>query len=62
MDLRPDFIVKVVTSYGYTYKEFLDFLNDKKDVPEHTLSECIEMLKRLSPEKLRTVKTILESF
>ncbi len=62
MDLAPDFIMKVVTSYGYTYKEFLDFLNDKKDAPEHTLSECIEILKRLNPDKLRTVKTILESF
>ena len=62
MDLKPDFIMKVVTNYGYTYQYFLDVLNNKKEAPEHTLSECIEILKRLDKEKLRTVKAILESF
>lgn len=61
-DLRPEYILKVVTNLGYSYKDFLDFLNNKKDVPQHTLSECIEILKRLPAEKLKTVRTILESF
>ncbi len=61
-DLKPDYILKVVVALGYSYQDFLDFLNDKKDVPEHTLSECIEILKRLTPDKLKTVRTILESF
>lgn len=61
-NLAPDYILKVVVGLDYSYQDFLDFLNDKKDVPEHTLSECIEILKRLPPEKLRTVRTILESF
>lgn len=61
-DLTPDFILEMVQGYGYSYQDFLDFVTDKKDVPEHTLSECIEILKRLDPVKLRTVKTILMSF
>ena len=61
-DLRPDFILKLIQFYGYTYKDFLDFLQDKKEAPEHTLSECIEILKRLAPDKLRSIKTILQSF
>ncbi len=61
-DLNPEFILKVVTHLGYSYQDFLDFLENKKEVPEHTLSECIEILRRLPFEKLKTVKTILESF
>lgn len=61
-DLRPDYILKVVAGLGYSYQDFLDFLNGKKEAPEHILSECIEILKRLSSEKLKTVKIILESF
>ncbi|SRR3989339_21850 len=61
-DLRPDFILKLVVAYGYTYQDFLDFLNNKKEAPEHLLSECISILKRLKSDKLKSVKTILESF
>ncbi|RLA61791.1 MAG: hypothetical protein DRQ88_00100 [Epsilonproteobacteria bacterium] len=61
-DLHPDFILKVIQAYGYSYKDFLDFLTEKKEAPEHTLSECIVVLKRFSPEKLKTLKTILQSF
>ena len=61
-DLTPDFILTVVTAYGYTYQDFLEFVTEKKEAPEHTLSECIEILRRLEVQKLRTVKTILQSF
>lgn len=62
MDLSPDFILKVVIAYGYSYQDFLNFLEGKKEVPEHLRSECIEIIKRLSMEKLRSVKAILQSF
>ncbi len=62
MDLRPDFILKLVSSYGYAYQDFLAYVMNKKEAPEHSLSECIEILKRLTPDKLKTVKTILQSF
>ena len=61
-DLAPDFILPVVTSYGYCYQDFLEFLEGKKEFPEHLLSECIGIIKRLDKSKLRSVKTILESF
>lgn len=52
----------MVTSYGYCYQDFLEFLEGKKEVPEHLLSECIAIIKRLDKSKLRSVKAILESF
>jgi transcriptional regulator with XRE-family HTH domain len=61
-DLSPDFILSVVTSYGYCYQNFIEFLEGKKEVPEHLLSECIAIIKRLDKSKLRSVKAILESF
>lgn len=51
-DLRPDFIMKVVSGYGYSYQDFLDLLSDKKEAPEQTLNECIAILKRLNSEKI----------
>lgn len=62
MDLKPDYILKVISGLGYSYQDFLNFLNGKREAPEHVLSECIEILKRLSEKKLKTVRTILESF
>jgi transcriptional regulator with XRE-family HTH domain len=61
-DLTPDFILSVVTCYGYGYQDFLEYLEGKKQTPEHLLSECMEIIKRLDKSKLRSVKTILESF
>ncbi len=59
--LKPDYILKAVTVYGYTYGDFLDFVQEKREAPERTLSECIAILRRLKPEKLRSEKVILES-
>lgn len=61
-NLDPEFILKVITAYEYGYKDFLDFVADKKELPENLLGECIGILRRLKPEKLRTVKAVLESF
>jgi transcriptional regulator with XRE-family HTH domain len=60
-DLKADFILFVVTAYGYSYQDFLDLLEGKKEIPEHLLSECIAIIKRLDKSKLRSVKAILES-
>lgn len=61
-DLRPDFILKVVTGLGYSYQDFLDLLSDKKEMPDHLRSECIEIIRCMSPEKLKAVRAVLESF
>ncbi len=61
-DLTPDFTLKLVTGYGYSYQDFLDYVTSKKEAPESVLAECISILKRLHPEKIKTVKAILDSF
>ncbi len=60
-DLDTEFIFQCVNVYGFSYGEFCDYLSGKKEVPQHILSECIGILKRLAPEKLRTAKAILET-
>ena len=60
-DLTPEFILQMCSGYGYSYIDFLDFVRNKREVPEALLSECIATLKRLKFEKLKTIKTILDS-
>ena len=62
LDLKPELIQKLVVGYGYSYSDFLEYSSGKKEVPENILNECIGILRRLKPEKLRTVKAVLESF
>jgi len=61
-DLTPDFILKLLEIYGYSYAQFSEICEGKIEVPEHLRSECTEIIKRLSLEKLRSIKTILQSF
>ena len=62
MDLRPEFIFKLLSIYGITFSEFSEMCNGKLELPDHIRSECINIIKRVSYEKLRSIKTILESF
>ncbi len=62
MDLDPTLILKFVEAYGYSYDKFQLILDGEIEIPEHNLSQCVEILKRLAPDKLRTVKAILQSF
>lgn len=61
-DLYPKIIVKLLEIYGYSYEQFISMSNGKVDLPQSLRSECLEIIKRLDEEKLRTVKTILQSF
>lgn len=61
-DLSPDFILKLVHAYGFTYQDFIDHVTGKKEVPESILASCVAILKKLPMEKLRSVKIVLESF
>ncbi len=61
-DLSPEFIMRFCIGYNYTYKDFMDFVSNKREVPEALLSECIGILRRLRPDKLKTIRTILDSF
>jgi len=62
LDLKPDFVLKLLDIYGYSYSKFVDMCDGKIEVPEHLRSECIEMIKRLKEEKLKAVRAILQSF
>lgn len=62
LDLTPQLILKLLNAYGYTFEQWEKMMSSEFSVPEHTLSECIAILKRLEPSKLKTIKNILESF
>ncbi|MBY0517580.1 MAG: helix-turn-helix domain-containing protein [Bacteriovoracaceae bacterium] len=61
-DLTPHLILKFLNGYGYSLVEFKAFFDGKVELPENILFDCIGILKRLEPAKLKTVKTILQSF
>jgi transcriptional regulator with XRE-family HTH domain len=61
-DLNPKIILRFLNSYGYSYEQFMEYMNEKKDLPTNDYADCIEILKRLDKSKLKTVKAILESF
>lgn len=62
LDLTPKLILSLLQAYGYTFEQWEKMLSNEFSVPQHTLSECIEILKQLEPSKLKTIKNILESF
>lgn len=62
VDLRPQFIIKLLDIYGVTYSYFLDLCKGKIETPEHVRSDCISIIKRVPHDKLKAIKTILESF
>lgn len=62
LDLTPFIISRLISAYGYTYEEFIKFQDPQNDLPEALRFECMEIIKRLSLDKLKTVKTILQSF
>lgn len=62
MDVHEKWIFKCVGAYGYTYEDFLDYLENRKRLPEDTLKDCVQLLNQLDGEKLRAVYGILQSF
>jgi transcriptional regulator with XRE-family HTH domain len=61
-DLYPKINVKLLEIYGYSYEQFISMSNGKVELPQSLRSECMEIIKRLDAEKLKTVRTILQSF
>ncbi len=62
IDLTPTIIMKFLNAYGFEYEYFRKLVEGTIEIPENQLEECISILKRMAPEKLKTVKTILQSF
>lgn len=62
MELTPKLILRLLNSYGYEWDYFQKLVKGEIEIPENDLIECIEILKRMKPEKLKVVKNILSSF
>lgn len=61
-DLNPTLILKILNGYEYKYEDFMRLVTGERPMPANDFADCVEILKRLDKEKLRTVKAILESF
>ena len=62
MDLNHGLILRLLDAYGYSLEQFEGMLKGNFKIPEHNRSECIEIIKRLDEQKLKTVKAFLVTF
>lgn len=62
IDLTPAIILRFLNAYGFEYVYFKDLVEGRIELPENQLEDCISLLRRMAPEKLKTVKAILQSF
>lgn len=62
LDLTGELILRFLKAYGYEYSYFEDLASGKIPIAENTLEQCMALLKRLHPDKLKTIHSILQSF
>lgn len=60
-DLDQVTLRRFLNIYGYEVSEFKEMLKQETVIPEYLRSQCIEVLKRLSISKLKTVKLFLDA-
>jgi len=58
-DIDEKLIKGFLKVYGYSYEEFNQMLEGEIEVPEHLRSECVDIINRLSSNKLKMVKAFL---
>lgn len=61
-DLKPELVMRLLNFYGYSFEQFVSMSSGKLELPQSLRRDCIEIIKRLDNEKLKTVRTILLSF
>lgn len=61
-DLDEVLIKRFLKVYGYSWEQFNQMLSGEVEVPDHTRSECIDIINRLDDSKLKTVKAFLNTF
>ena len=61
-DLQPEIVTRLLQNYGYNYEQFISMSSGKIELPQSLRRECLEIIKRIDEEKLKTVRTILQSF
>ena len=62
IDLTPGLMMKLLNAYGYEWDYFQRLVKGEIDLPKNDFDECVQILKRLKPEKLKIIKNILSSF
>jgi len=62
IDLSPGIIAKFLHAYGFDYGHFQKLVLGQIEMPQDKLEECLSLLKNMSQDKLKTVKTILQTF
>lgn len=62
IDLTPTLIMKLLNAYGYEWDYFQKLVRGEIEIPQNEFDECVQILKRMKPEKLKVVKNILLSF
>ncbi len=62
IDLNPSIITKFLHAYGYDYHHFQKIVLGHIVMPQSLFDECLILLKGMSEDKLKTVKTVLQSF
>jgi transcriptional regulator with XRE-family HTH domain len=60
-DVPKGRIGAIVATYGFTVEDFTAYLQGRK-MPVDYRGDCIEIVKRLDPEKLKSVYALLNSF
>jgi transcriptional regulator with XRE-family HTH domain len=61
-DLNKKIIISFLDAYGYSYDEYEKMLQGDIVLPENIRGECIDIIKRLEPSKLKAVKAFLNTF
>ena len=58
-DIDEKLIKRFLKVYGYSHAEFKQMLEGEIEVPEHTRTECVNIINRLAVKKLQMVKAFL---
>ncbi len=62
IDLAGELILRFLKAYGYEYSFFQDLVTGKIQIIENTLEQCQVLLKRLHPDKLKTIHSFFKPF
>lgn len=62
MDLNDKLIGRFIKAYGYTLKEYSDYLKGKESIPFDYKEECLSLIKNMDNTKLKAIHGLLSNF
>ena len=62
INLTDDWVDKIIRGYGFNKSSFLKIINSKEQSNEVLIEEIMEIASKLSSEKLRVIKNLLQNF